>query len=303
MKKRHLPLVLGALLAASNCYAAEETAAAQAGVAPDETTVIATVNGTTYLLDVFRLFYLERLQQAQGENSPQLQEMAFNEFINLILTAQEAERRELTKRSDVQAALELQKLKTLSNVALQSMAQDIEISDEDLQAAYDTLKERAGGTEYRARHILVKDEEQAKDLIKQIDDGADFAELAKEHSLGPTGKDGGQLPNWFNAQQMVKPFSDAVAAMEPGSHSTAPTKTDFGWHVIELQETRTQEPPPFEETKPRLTTALQRQEVAQLIAEMRKDSTVELNDKVVKLKPDADAPASDADADADAEKK
>jgi len=291
MKKRHLPLVLGALLAASGSYAEEETAAANDNAATDETTVIATVNGTSYLLDVFRLFYLERLQQAQGENSPQLQEMAFNEFINLILTAQEAEKRELTNRSDVKAALELQKIQTLSNVALQSMAQDIEISEEDLQAAYDTLKERAGGTEYRARHILVKDEELAKELIKQIDEGADFAELAKEHSLGPTGKDGGQLPNWFNAQQMVKPFSDAVAAMTPGSHSTAPTQTDFGWHVIELQETRTQEPPSFEDAKPRLTIALQRQQVGQRITEMRNDSKIDLNDKVVKLKADEPAPA------------
>lgn len=295
MKKRHLPLVLGALLAASGSYAAEEIAVDQSQAVTDETTIIATVNGTNYLLDLFRLFYLERLQQAQSENSPQFQEMAFNEFINLILTAQEAERRELTSRSDVKAALELQKLKTLSNVALQSMAQDIEISEEDLQAAYDKLKESGTGTEYRARHILVKDEETAKELIKQIDDGADFAELAKEHSLGPTGKDGGQLPNWFNAQQMVKPFSDAVAAMTPGSHSTTPTQTDFGWHVIELQETRTQEPPSFEEAKPRLTAALQRQRVAQLISEMRSAAKVDLNDQVVRLKDDADAPASDAD--------
>ena len=279
MKKRHLPLVLGALLAASGSYAAEEIAVDQSQAVTDETTIIATVNGTNYLLDLFRLFYLERLQQAQSENSPQFQEMAFNEFINLILTAQ----------------LELQKLKTLSNVALQSMAQDIEISEEDLQAAYDKLKESGTGTEYRARHILVKDEETAKELIKQIDDGADFAELAKEHSLGPTGKDGGQLPNWFNAQQMVKPFSDAVAAMTPGSHSTTPTQTDFGWHVIELQETRTQEPPSFEEAKPRLTAALQRQRVAQLISEMRSAAKVDLNDQVVRLKDDADAPASDAD--------
>ena len=296
MKKRHLSLVLGALLAASGSYAADDTAADQNQATTDETTVIATVNGTSYLLDVFRLFYLERLQQAQSENSPQLQEMAFNEFINLILTAQEAQRRELTNRNDVQAALELQKLKTLSNVALQSMAQDIEISEEDLQAAYETLKANAAGTEYRARHILVKDEETAKELIKQIDDGADFAELAKEHSLGPTGKDGGQLPNWFNAQQMVKPFSDAVAAMAPGSHSKTPTQTDFGWHVIELQETRTQEPPSFEETKPRLTALLQRQRVGEQLAEMRSAATIDLNDKVVKLKEDADAPASDADA-------
>lgn len=295
MKKRHIPLVLGALLATSGCYAEEEAAAAQNDAVTDETTVIATVNGTSYLLDVFRQFYVERLQQAQGENSPQLQEIAFNEFINLILTAQEAERRGLTNRGDVKAALELQKLKTLSNVALQSMAQDIEISEEDLLAAYDTLKERASGTEYRARHILVKDEELAKELIKQIDDGADFAELAKENSLGPTGKDGGQLPNWFNAQQMVKPFSDAVAAMTPGSHSTTPTKTDFGWHVIELQETRTQEPPPFEDTKPRLTTALQRQQVGQRIAEMRKDAKIDLNDKVVKVKEDAPASGDDAE--------
>lgn len=296
MKKRLIPLVLGSLLASSASYAAEEAAADKTAVTTDETTIIATVNGTNYLLDVFRLFYMERLRELQSENTPELQQTVFNEFINLALTAQEAERRELTKRNDVKAGLELQKIKILSNVALQSIAQDIEITDEDLKAAYETLKERVSGAEYKARHILVKDEEKAKELIKQLDDGADFAKLATENSLGPTAKNGGQLPNWFNAQQMVKPFSDAVAAMTPGTYAKTPTQTDFGWHVIELQETRAQEPPTFEEAKPRLTAALQRQQVGLKLAEMRKDAKIDLNDEVVKLKDDA--PASD-----DAEKK
>jgi peptidyl-prolyl cis-trans isomerase C len=274
---------LGAVLATGVCVAEE---AAQ--TAPPGDATIATVNGTKYPLELFQVFYLERMQQTQSENVQAFQQQAFNEFMSLIVASQEAERRKLEERSDVAAAMQLQRMKVLSNAAVASMAQEIQPTEEELQKAYEEVKKNAARTEYKARHILVKDEDEAKKLIKELDGGADFAELAKKNSLGPTGKNGGEL-DWFDANQMVKPFADAVAAMEPGTHSKEPVQTQFGWHVINLQETRNAEPPSFEQAKPQLTAMLQRQQIADKVTDLRNNAMVELNEELVKVTPKDEA--------------
>jgi peptidyl-prolyl cis-trans isomerase C len=286
MRKTPIALILGALLAAGSCLAEDaKPAAAPAGAAsaPAAPVVIATVNGVAYPLDQFRMFYMERLQETKSENVPEFQQQAFNEFMSLIVASQEAERRKLGDNPDVQAALALQRLKVMSNAALASMAQEVKVTDEELKAAYEQVKKASDRTEYKARHILVKDEAEAKKLIKELEKKADFAELAKKHSLGPTGKNGGEL-DWFDASQMVKPFVDAVAAMKPGAYSKEPVQTQFGWHIIELQDTRKAEPPAFEDAKPQLTNMVQRQQLAGQLGELRNKAMVELNEEVVKVK-------------------
>jgi peptidyl-prolyl cis-trans isomerase C len=288
MIKNPIALLIGALLAAGAC-AAEDTAPPPAA-GPD--VIIATVNGTGYPLDLFRMFYMERMQETQSQNDPAFQQQAFNEFMSLVVASQEATKRKLQENPDVTTALELQRLKVMSNAALAAMARDIQVTDDELKAAYEQVKKQAVRTEYKARHILVKDEAEAKELIKELDKKADFGDLAKKHSLGPTGKNGGEL-DWFDGSQMVKPFADAVAAMKPGTHSKEPVQSQFGWHVIELQETRTAEPPSFEDAKPQLTVLVQRQKLAQQLNTLRDTAMVELNEEVVKLKPKEDAPKED----------
>jgi len=288
MIKNPIVLLIGALLTAGSC-AAEDAAPAPAP-AQGSGVVIATVNGTTYPLDVFRMFYMERMQETQNQNDPAFQQQAFNEFMSLVVASQEAEKRKLQDDPEVTAAIELQRLKVMSNAALAAMARDIKVTDDELKEAYEQVKKQAARTEYKARHILVKDEAEAKKLIKELDKKGDFAELAKKHSLGPTGKNGGEL-DWFDGSQMVKPFADAVAAMKPGTHSKEPVHTQFGWHVIELEDTRTAEPPSFEDAKPQLTALVQRQELGKELNELRDKAMVELNEDVVKLKPKDDAAA------------
>jgi peptidyl-prolyl cis-trans isomerase C len=106
-------------------------------------------------------------------------------------------------------------------------------------------------TEYHARHILVADEAKAKDLIAQIDQGADFQKLAQENSSDGSAAEGGDL-GWFSPGQMVKPFSDAVQQLEIGKYTATPVKSDFGWHVIKLEETRPTTPPPYDAVKAQL---------------------------------------------------
>ena len=161
-----------------------------------------------------------------------------------------------------------------------------------MKKLYDEQFGNYTGTEYKASHILVKTEEEASALITELAEGADFAELAKEHSTGPTGPKGGDL-GWFDADQMVPAFSEAVKGMEKGAYSKEPVNTQFGWHVILLQDTREAEPPTFEEVKPQLATQLQQQAVARYVAELRQNAKVELNEKFIK--PPAEA-ASETEA-------
>ena len=302
MKIVYLPLALSALLAAGTLQAADtpapaapaEAAAEIAGDVP-----LATVNGIPYSLDMFRLFYMERLQQSQAQDSPELQQLAFNEFINLVLTAQQAETLKLTERPDVQIGMELQRIKLLSNIALQAMAQEIQPSDEELKAGYDDLSKQMSGTQYKVRQILVQDEATAKKVIAELDKGGDFAKLAMEHSTGPNAKAGGEL-GWFSVKSIDnQPFADAVAGLKKGEYTNTPIEAKYGWHVILLDDTRTQAPPTLDEAKPQLVASYQRIQLANEIGALREAAKLELNESVVKLK---DAPA-EGQADAKTEEK
>jgi peptidyl-prolyl cis-trans isomerase C len=277
--RRLLGVALAAVLGSAALPALAQDAAA------DPNTLIATVNGEPYKLDLFRVFYAQRLQQAGGENTPELQERAFNEFMGLVVAAQDAQKRNLAERSDVQAAMELQRLMVLSTATVQAITAETAVSDDELKQAYEQFKEQAQRTEYKARHILVDEQKKAEDLIKQVNKkkAKNFEDLAKENSLGPTAEKGGDL-GWFDARQMVKPFADALADLKPGEWTKQPVQTQFGWHVILLEETRDAEPPSFEDAKPTLDAAVKRQKVAEKLAELRNNAMVDLNEDVVKVK-------------------
>ncbi|GHF02674.1 peptidylprolyl isomerase [Aliiroseovarius zhejiangensis] len=156
---------------------------------------------------------------------------------------------ELSHRAEIR--LENQRRELAANDKVEEVIAGA-VTDEALQAAYDAEYADAEPTqEFSAAHILVETEDKAKELIEELDGGADFAELAKEHSTGPSGPGGGEL-GWFSAGMMVKPFEDAVMGMEPGSVS-APVQTQFGWHVIKLNETRMKGAPTLDEVRSELT--------------------------------------------------
>ena len=289
--KRAIPF---SLMLAAAITAAPAIATAQDADAGADATNIASVNGKDYSLELFRIFYTERMQETGAQNTPAFQEQAFNEFLSMVVAAQEGEKRELADNAEVKTALELQQMMILSNAALQSMGQDNPPTEEELQKAYEQYKEQAKRNEYKARHILVDDKEKAEELIKKLEtsEGEDFDQLARENSLGPTAEKGGDL-GWFDARQMVKPFSDAVGTLEVGSFTKQPVQTQFGWHVILLEDTRTAEPPSFEEAKPALEASVTRQKIADELNKLRTEAKVDLNQEVVKLKEDEEeAPAA-----------
>ncbi|MDZ7771011.1 MAG: peptidylprolyl isomerase [Woeseiaceae bacterium] len=148
------------------------------------------------------------------------------------------------------------------------------ITDEEIAAEYKSQTELAPPLQYKARHILVESQGEAEGLITQLDDGADFEALAAEHSTGPSASNGGDL-GWFAPNQMVAPFSDAVAKLEDGDYTEAPVQTDFGWHVILREQSRQTEAPPLASVRNEVMQALQQRRFQEYLDELRSKATIE----------------------------
>ncbi|MEW5422314.1 peptidylprolyl isomerase [Amorphus sp. 3PC139-8] len=173
---------------------------------------------------------------------------------------------------------------------------DAAITDADVRARYDEeVGKLEPQEEIHARHILVESEDEAKELIKELDNGADFQELAKEHSTGPSAPKGGDL-GYFSEGQMVPEFEEAAFALEPGSYTEDPVKTQFGYHVIEVEDRRQQEPPAYEEVAPQLRQAMVRERLTEELEALKADTQIEMLGEDAA----AEAPASDTSADAPA---
>lgn len=150
------------------------------------------------------------------------------------------------------------------------------LKEDELRAVYDeTIANTEGPLQVRASHILLESEEDGYDIIKAIEGGADFAELARERSQGPSAPRGGDL-GYFSRSQMVKPFADAAFAIEPGNVGPDPVQSDFGWHVIQVVDKRRQPAPSFEESLPQLEQQLTRELIATHMAELRAGAEIEM---------------------------
>ncbi|MCG8048803.1 MAG: peptidylprolyl isomerase [Candidatus Thiodiazotropha endolucinida] len=251
-----------------------------------------TVNGEAITRTMYSLYFQDRMRNVpDAQNSPEMQMSVLNELSNIIIVAQDAEKQGILKRPEVAASVDLLKAKLLTQIAIQDFASNHEPSEEDVQKAYQEDYAGQSGNEYKARHILVKEQDEATTLIEKLDGGADFAELAVEHSTGPTGKNGGDL-GWFDVAQMVKPFGDALKNMEKGKYSTAPVETQFGWHVILLEDTRDTEAPTLDSVKGKIVNKLKQVALSDYMQGLRDSSKLVFNEKNAKPAPAADPSAA-----------
>lgn len=213
--------------------------------------------------------------KAQGQNPDQQQIM--DELINLELLTQEAEKRELNKSEEVATALHLQYTQTMANAYLAAYSNDYEVEEDVIRAEYEKQIAQIKSDEYKASHILVEEESVAKEVIEKLAAGQAFAELAKEYSVGPTSVNGGDL-GWFQPQNMVPEFSDAVAKLEKGESTTAPVQTQFGWHVIFLEDTRSAAKPDYSpQVKAGIKNTLLRDALAKHVEELRANAKIEMS--------------------------
>ena len=238
---------------------------------------LVTVNGEPVTRQTFAAMLAEWNARRPGSvDSPQVQGALLNEMVNFVILSQEAEKRGLDESERVAAALEWARTTTLAQAMLNERLSSDPVEEADLREAYEEKYPAAGTKEYKARHILVETEEEADALIVELGQGADFAELAKEHSTGPSGSRGGDL-GWFGPADMVPPFSEAVAAMDKGAVSAEPVETGFGWHVILLEDVRDNPPPPFESVKDELASEMRQQRIQRFVAELREQANIEAN--------------------------
>ena len=194
--------------------------------------------------------------------------------INTALLSDAAEDRALDEDPAVQEAIADAARLIMRNRLIETTV-DAAVTDEALRAAYEARRAEPdfAREEVKARHILVEDGATAAELIAELEQGADFAELAGTHSTGPSGEQGGDL-GWFTEDQMVGPFGDAAFAMEPGEVSNEPVETRFGWHVIQVEDRRTTVPT-FEESRTELEQILGREAVTALLDELRAKADIE----------------------------
>lgn len=265
-----LALVLGLSLGSVGC---DQKGDKTAGTSVPQGKVVATVNGeaiTEGELDAYRT-------SRPGPGRGQSDEALLDELVTQKVVYQEALRLQLDKDPEVIRDLEQLRTSLMASAVVRKQMTDNPVTEEELQAEYDKLKDSMVSPEYKASHILVKEEELAKKLIAQLNQGADFAKLAQEHSTDGSGKNGGDL-GWFSPQQMVQPFSQAVVQLEKGSYTKEPVQTQFGWHIIKLEDSRQAEPPAFEEVKVRLDQMLKQRKVRDYIQALKDKAEIAMKD-------------------------
>ena len=258
---------LAALLVAGALASAPVVAARKGGAC-----AVATVNGQAISQATYNAFVAE--QKAQGTpDSPQLQNAVKEELIRRELLVQEAKKKGLDKKSDVQGQIELARQAVLIRAYLSDYVRANPISDETLKKDYEAIKANLGSTEYKTKHILVANEDEAKAIIAKLEKGEKFSELAKQ-SKDPGSKDNGGELGWSSPSTYVKPFSDALTKLKKGEYTKTPVKTDFGYHVIMLEDTRPLTPPAFDQVKPQLQQRAQQQQVEQLVKKLRDSAKI-----------------------------
>lgn len=229
---------------------------------------IFTVNGVEVDSAVVDLYFNSRLANQGGQATPEQREILMGELRDIYILATQPNAGELAKQPRTAAQIDLQHRSILAQAVAQEVLRGIEVTEEEMRAEYDEQVTLAPKLEFKARHILVATQGEAVDIIAELDGGANFEELAKEKSTGPSGPNGGDL-GWFSPTQMVAPFSQAVEAMEDGAYSKTPVQTQFGWHVILREESRDSTPPTFEASKENLHAAVQQRKFQTRLEAMR----------------------------------
>jgi peptidyl-prolyl cis-trans isomerase C len=265
----HTPTVL--ILLAPLALAACNKAGTPAAAAPAER--VATVNGKALPKSEFELYVANMSRQSGRDVNEEQKGQLLDQYISMQLAAEEAEKAGVDKDAKVRDQLALARLQVLVDAGLQKYLEAHPVQESELRPEYDA-QVAALPREYHARHILVEDQAAAEAITKELKGGADFAKLAAKRSKDSSSKSGGDL-GWFTLDTMVKPFADAVKTMQPGQLTEQPVQSQYGWHVIKLEESRATSAPPFDEVKDRVKMIVQRKKLQTHLEDLRKAAKVE----------------------------
>jgi peptidyl-prolyl cis-trans isomerase C len=268
------PSLVAAVALLAACNKAPETATP---ATPDASTapVVATVNGVSLTRPEFDIYEKNLLRNAKVQSlTPDQQNQVLDDLITMQIMAAQGEKDGLENDPETKAQLALLHMRVLADAESQKFVKSQTPSDADLHAEYDTAISQMDKNEYHARHILVASKDQAEQVIKKLKSGAKFEDVAKAQSTDTGSKNNGGDLGWFTTSRMVKPFSDAVKTLKKGELSQ-PVQTQYGWHVIQLEDTRDASPPPFDQVKPQLTDAVMRKKLQAYVEDLKKQAKIE----------------------------
>jgi peptidyl-prolyl cis-trans isomerase C len=240
-----------------------------AAPAPAASGNIAVVNGHPIKTAELELV----IRQINQKDTPELRAALRDKLIEFEVLMQEAKKRKITEREDVKFNAENAARNVVIGSLLREELEKNKITDDQLKAEYEVQKAKAGEKEYKAHHILVDSEDQAKAIIAKLDKGEKFEDLAKGTKDAGSAANGGEL-DWAPAGAYVKEFSDAMVKLEKGKYTETPVKSQFGYHVIRLDDVRAMQPPPFEQVKQRLADSMQQQQVKEFVESLKKKAVI-----------------------------
>ena len=277
---RLLPALLFGAIASAPASTFAQTAApatkAAPAVAPSAasgSTKIASVNGVAIPKSSVDAIIKERAAQGMPDNED-MRKAIRDELINREIIVQEATRRGMTKSADIQSQIGMARQAVIVRAYLQDFVKDHPITEETVKAEYEKVKAQMGSKEYKARHILVEKDTEAKEIVVKLKKGEKFEELAKV-SKDPGSKDRGGDLDWNTPASYVKPFSDALVKLEKGKYTEVPVQTQFGFHVIQLDDVRDVKFPSMDEVKAGLQQRLQQQQLEKVVSDLRAKAKIE----------------------------
>ncbi len=281
-------LIAGAalLVTLTACNPTKETKPAEA---PANGPAAATVNGTTIsqrMVDVIA----KRSANAGKPDTPEARATIIDQLALQIVLADEALKKGLEKNPDVIEQMAALRQSVLATAYVEDYIKANPVSDQEVQTAYDRIKATITGNEYHARHILVAKESEAKDIIAKLTKNpASFEKLASERSMDQGSKDRGGDLGWLDPNQMAPEFSGALAKLEKGKFTEEPVKSDYGYHVILLEDVKPIEAPPLEDVKVQLTQQIQQQNVRKQMETLKGAAKIEIAGAAAPATPAASA--------------
>jgi peptidyl-prolyl cis-trans isomerase C len=236
---------------------------------------VATIDGTP----ISRLeydIYLKSLLRGRpiADLTTEQKAQVLDEMINMQLLANQGLKEGVEKDPDVAGQLEVVRMRVLADAESAKYLKDKDPTDAELHAEYDTAVAAMDKTEYHARHILVASKEAADAAIKKIKGGAKFEDVAKAESTDSSKANGGDL-GWFTLTRMAKPFGDAVKGLKKGEMTSTPVQTQFGWHVIKLEDTRETAPPPFDQVKQQVSNGAVQKKLQAYVEGLKKTAKID----------------------------
>jgi peptidyl-prolyl cis-trans isomerase C len=234
---------------------------------------VATVNGKPIKQATVDIILKEMVARGQ-QTDDSTRAVVIDRLIGQEVVVQEAQKLGLDKQPDYTLRQELQAHDLLIGLYVQDYLKKNPIDEAALKAGYDQFKIQYGDKEYKTSNILLKTEQEAKDVIAQLAKGGDFAKIAKEKSLDTGSKDNGGSIDWTIPGRMMRPYADAMVKLQKGLYTTVPVQTPYGWHVIKLDDVRPATPPSYDTVKESLRTALQKQQLAKLFNDLRAKAKV-----------------------------